>query len=41
MADVICEKIKELIENYLFGKKIEFDNDLTKLICALLKLEDQ
>ena len=35
--DVICEKIKELIENYLFGKKIEFDNDLTKANLCIIE----
>ena len=28
--EIICEKTKEFIENYLFGKKIEFDDEVSK-----------
>ena len=35
--EIICEKIKDLIENYLFGKKIEFDNDLTKANLCIIE----
>ena len=35
--DIICEKTKDLIENYLFGKKIEFENDLTKANLCIIE----
>ena len=35
--DVICEKTKDLIEKYLFGKKIEFDTDLTKANLCIIE----
>ena len=35
--DVICEKTKNLIENYLFGKKIEFESDLTKANLCIIE----
>jgi type III restriction enzyme len=35
--DVICEKTKDLIENYLFGKKIEFESDLTKANLCIIE----
>ena len=35
--EIICEKIKDLIENYVFGKKIEFDNDLSKANLCIIE----
>jgi len=35
--DVICEKTKDLIENYLFGKKIDFESDLTKANLCIIE----
>ena len=35
--EIICEKIKDLIENYVFGKKIEFDNNLSKANLCIIE----
>ena len=35
--DIICEKTKDLIENYLFGKKIDFESDLTKANLCIIE----
>ena len=34
--EVICDKTKTFIENYLFGQKVEFDSEITKAnLCSL------
>ena len=34
--EIICEKTKQFIENFLWGKKIEFDSDTTKANLCLI-----
>lgn len=35
--EIICEKTKDFIENYLFGKKVEFDSEITKAnLCSII-----
>ena len=34
--EIICDKTKNFIENYLFGQKVEFDSETTKAnLCSL------